>query len=659
MGLLCCSLCQMDVDYCLAWAHADIGAHAVELRLDDLLFDLEDLRYFMANRGDCPVVATYRVKDPTEVDTLDLTPDDEDPEPSEVDMAVRLLSAAIIAGADYIDVDMDFPRAELKWLMNLAMNYGCKVILSYHNAFGTDSTESLLNTASRCFALGADIAKIVTTAHHSAESERVLALYDHYDASRIIAFAMGNEGEQSRYDAFRRGAPLMYCAPRRRLPTADGQPLFYDFIPKSDGSVIGDIEPPCAKSIAIRAIVAAALTTGVTVLDNVTLCDDIMDAMEVAKQLYAVVKYDHKNNALTIIGSQDIRGKGLKVKNDILDVGGCGLLCRICIPLAALSRTMVMITGRGHMMRRKFSKGCPELTRHGVFVDFSLGRLPVFVYGPLKAGTYNIVSPASSQFATGLMMALPLVDGGDITIKVRDTAALPHIQVTADIVSRMGIKYDEVSSQDGKAVTYSFSGGQDYRPGRMEIENDWSIAALWLTLGLIAGEGGVDNMRVKSLQAENFILDVFETAGADIERFTDPEMEHFGDSIGYHSALRTVLAAFECDIAPCPDLLGPLILLALRCEGESCIHGIRALGGKEKFYADEFSKLGAEISIENDSMYVKGGFNKTLRGMKVSSHGDHRLAMTLLGAQMICSSGRVQVDDIDCIDRSWPEFPLR
>ena len=96
MGLVCCSLCQMDVDYCLAWANAGIGEHAVELRLDDLIFDLPDIRYFMANRGDCRVVATYRIKDPTEVDTLDLEPEDLEPEPSEVDMAVRLLPELII-----------------------------------------------------------------------------------------------------------------------------------------------------------------------------------------------------------------------------------------------------------------------------------------------------------------------------------------------------------------------------------------------------------------------------------------------------------------------------------------------------------------------------------------------------------------------------------
>ena len=275
MGLLCYSLCQMDVDYCLAWAVAGIGPHAVELRLDDLIFDADDIRYFMSNRGDCPVVATYRVKDPSEVDTLDLQPDDAQPEASEVDMAVRMLSTAIIAGAEYIDIDMDFPRGELRWLVNLALNYGCKVILSYHNAYGTDSTEALTAIASRIFSMGADIAKIVTTAHHASEASRVLALYDHFEPSSLIAFAMGKEGEQSRYDAFHKGAPLMYAAPRRRLPTAAGQPLFFDFLSEEQTHCWGDVEPPCAKSIAIRAIVAAALTSGVTVLDNVTLSDDI------------------------------------------------------------------------------------------------------------------------------------------------------------------------------------------------------------------------------------------------------------------------------------------------------------------------------------------------------------------------------------------------
>ena len=661
MGLLCYSLCQMDVDYCLAWALADIGSHAVELRLDDLIFDLDDIRYFMENRGDCPVVATYRVKDPTEVDTLDLQPDDEDPEPSEVDMAVRVLSAAIIAGADYIDLDMDFPRNELKWLVHLAMNYGCKVILSYHNAFGTDSTETLAAMASKCYSMGADIAKIVTTAHHPDEAQRVLALYDSFDAAHLIAFAMGHEGEQSRYDSFQKGAPLAYVAPRRRLPTAAGQPLFFDVLSQDETHCWGDVEPPCAKSIAIRAIVAAALTNGVTVLDNISLSQDIWSAIEVAKQLNATVRVGKREKRLTITGHQDIRKDGLVVKHDIINVGESDLLCRLCIPLAALSKTMVMITGHGSLMRRKYNKTCPELSRHGVYVEFGhAGRLPAFVCGPIAGGVFNLSVPSNSQFASGMMMALPLASQGEITLKVgQKSGAQPQVRLTADVISRLGVKYEEVVSEDGKNVTYRFdSNRQDYLPGRMEVEGDWSASALWLVLGAIAGESGVEHMRENSLQAENMILDVLDTAGADIERFTDPEMDYLGDSIGYYSAFRSLTVAFECDITECPDLLGPLLLLALRSEGVSKIHGVKAMGGLEDAFVKEFIKLGAEIEVEGDALLVHGSFHNTLLGGKVSSHGDHHLAMALMAAAKICD-GSIHIDDVGCIDRSWPEFPLK
>ena len=661
MGLLCYSLCQMDVDYCLAWALADIGRHAVELRLDDLIFDLDDIRYFMENKGDCPVVATYRVKDPSEVDTLDLTDDAAEPEPSEVDMAVRVLSTAIIAGADYIDLDIDFPRGELRWLVHLAMNYGCKVILSYHNAFGTEATETLAAIASRAYSMGADIAKIVTTAHHPDEAGRVLALYDSFDASHLIAFAMGREGEQSRYDSFHRGAPLAYVAPRRRLPTAAGQPLFFDVLHEDQVRCWGDVEPPCAKSIAIRAIVAAALTSGVTVLENVSLSEDIRSAIEVARQLYATVKVGRRDKTLTITGHQDIKADGLKVRHDILNVGESDLLFRLCVPLAALSKTTVMITGYGSLMLRRYGTSCPELARHGVTVDFSHGgRLPVFVTGQLKGGTYNFTTIANSQFASGMMMALPLALGGGITLKVSEkSGALPQVRLTADVISRIGVKYEEVAGEDGKDVTYRFdSDKQAYLPGRMEMEGDWCAAALWLVLGVIAGESGVDNMRENSLQAENMILDVLETAGADIERYTDPEMNLLGDSTGYYSAFRSLTVAFECDITSCPDLLGPLLLLALRSEGSSRIHGVKALGGMQRHFVREFVKLGAAITDEGESLLVSGSFYNALGGGKVSSHGDHHLAMALLAATKI-SDGTILIDDVECIGRSWPDFPLK
>lgn len=665
MGKLCYSLCQMDVEYCLAWALADIGPHAVELRLDDLIFDLDDLRYFMENRGDCSVVATYRMKDPSEVDTLDLGEDDDDPEPSDVDMAVRMLSTAIIAGADYIDIDMDFPRSSLSWLVHLALNYGCKVILSHHNAFGTDSTDDLAAVVQKGYSLGADIVKVVTTAHHPSECARVLALYDRFPPEQLIAFAMGREGEQSRYDSFYKGAPLMYVAPRRRLPTASGQPLFFDFLGDDDTHCWGDVMPPCAKSMAVRAIVAAALASGETTLENITLCGDILAAMSVAEQMLATVNYNSRSKELSIVGRQNIKASGLRLRDNILDVGECGLLCRICVPLVSLCRKPVLIIGSGALQHRRFATSCPELTKHGLSIDFMKegGGVPIFVSGSLKGGVYSIASAASAQFVSGLIMALPLLDDGDMVLKIRELSCLQHVRMTLDIASRLGVKYDEDVSADGKLVTLRCSSSQPgYRPSRIEIENDWSIAALWLTLGVVAGESGVDHMRINSHQAESFILDVFDIAGADIERFTDPEMEFLDDNVGYHSAFRSLTVAFECDISSCPDLLGPLILLALRSEGTSRIYGLKALRDKghglAAKFVSEFSRLGAELHIEKDCMVVTGSFDNRLKATLVHSWDNHHLALALMAAGAICD-GELEIDDISCIDRIWPDFPLR
>ena len=257
------------------------------------------------------------------------------------------------------------------------------------------------------------------------------------------------------------------------------------------------------------------------------------------------------------------------------------------------------------------------------------------------------------------MMALPLAGAGDIILKISEPSCLKHILLTADIVRRFGIKYEDTAAEDGKGVVYKFSSnGRRYLPGRFDIEGDWSAAALWLVLGVIAGESGVDNMRGASLQEENYILDVLETAGADIERYTDPEMESLGDTVGYYSAFRSLTAAFECDVTECPDLLGPILLLALRSEGVSRILGIKALGGEEKNYIKEFCKLGADISPDGDAILVKGSFNNILRGAPVSSHGNHLLAMALLAAEQICDSD-ILLNDEECIDRSWPDFPLK
>ena len=662
MGLVCYSLTAMDVDYCLAWTLADIGPHAVELRLDDLLFDRDDVRYFMQNKGDCPVVAAYRFKDPALAEEYDDREGDgsDAPDPSDVDMAVRMLSAAIMSGVEYVDLDLDFPAAEQRWLLQLAMNYGCKIIISYFNPHGTGSTEDLAAIANRCYARGADIAKVVTFARHRGESQRVLALYDRFEADKLIAYAMGDEGEESRYEAFRRGMPLLYAAPRRSGATSKGQPLFFDFRDPQRNNCWGDVEPPTAQNLTIIAIVAASLARGVTVLENVSLSEDIRAAMDVARMFMATVKYDKKERTLTITGRQDFPKKKLKTRVCQIFVGRCELLYRLVVPLLTYAKEMVLwVEGDGALAERPESDNHPEIVRHGGWLHVHKKQMPMTVGGTLQPGTYNFTVPSNSYFAPGLLMVLPAMESfsdSPVTFNAKEPESLCLLRQVNCILSRMGIKIEERSCDDNRS-TFTFSQRQSYKPCRMEMDGDWAAAALWLTLGTVAGESGVDHMRENTLQSESFILDVLETAGADVERYTDPEMEHLGDTIGYYSAFRSLPVAMDTDITTCPDLLGPLILLALRSEGVSKIRGVKACGEAARQFVLEFTKLGAKISLDDGVITVEGSCGNTLHAAKLDCHGNPRLALALsVAAQM--SDGDLDILGLDAFERIWPDFPL-
>lgn len=661
MGKLCYSLSQMDVEYCLSWALAPFEDHMVELRLDELIFDADDIKFFMENKGKCEVIATYRLHDPQEVDPLDLTQAEPETDEDELAMAVQLLSRAIMAGADYIDLDLDFPAKERQWLVHLALNYGCKIIVSYHNAYGTESTEALRAIASRCFALGADIAKVVTTAHHSGECGRVLALYDFFPPEQLLAFAMGREGSQSRFDSYDKGAPFMYIAPRRCATTAPGQPLFFDFLPDDQTRCLGDIEPPCSKSMAIRAIIAAALCDGTSTLTNITMCDDIKAAVEVARQMGAGVRYNKKERRMTVTGHHR-PGHSLKIKDFDFFVGESALLARMCMALSMLTWSMTFIYGSGTLKGRRIEPVRKPLLRQGINIHSmdGNGAVPFAVSSDFRGGVLDIDGSESSQFISGLLMALPLCSWiDDVVIRVKNPVSQPYIAMTMDMCRRFGIEYDDPSVDGQGRMVYSFKTGQQMRPSDIRIENDWSAAALWLVLGVISGESGVDNLPVNCNQADSYIMDVLEMAGADVEKYSDPE---FGDGVVvYHSAFHSLTAAFECDITDCPDLIGPLMLLAMRSEGISRIYGIHRLCNKESnraaTFCEEFVKLGADIRIEGDCMVIKGGFEFMLKGGIASSHGDHRLAMALIAANYISESD-IFIDDTDCISKSWPDFPL-
>ena len=637
MGRICYSLKQVGKEYCRFMAATRSGA-AVEIRLDECDFDEDDIRDIFSSERKALLIATCHIS-----------------LPSQLDGAVRSLTTAILSGSDYVDIPVEFPEPTRRWLMNLAMNKGCRVILSYHNYSTTDTPQRLQTIAEQARREGADIIKIVTTARTPEDADAVLSLYDHFEPDRLLAFAMGPDGRTSRFQAFEKGAPFLFVSPTRRGATAAGQPCWADLLPDDAIKLRGEAALPASKSFAQRAILLAALSGGTTRLYGVTHCDDTDAAIGVARALYADVTLE--GTTLTIEGHQDILRNGLRVRDNTLFVGESGLLARLCIPLAGLSEEDILITGEKTLLRRKLDDQRDALSKLGLRLTFT-GRchLPVKVHGKLHAGAVTVAGDKGSQMISGLPLALSQCTE-ESTVLIENVTSEPYINLTTYIATFFGLTgYDcpEASDSPEEADdirTWYVDPSQPITPVLgLEVERDWSAAAMMLAAGAVAGEITLRKLDLHSRQADAIIYDLLRQSQADIVH--DPEK-------GTVTVRRSILPPFLFDITDAPDLFAPLFVLACFAEGESVIEGIGRLRNKESdraaSFAEEFGKLGVRTEVSGDNMIIYGEENRRIKAAACSSHGDHRLAMALTIAALF-ADGPVEIDDTACVAKSFPGF---
>ena len=639
MGRICYSLKDTGADWCKFLAASRPGA-AVEVRLDECDFDTDEIRDIFSCQRKAELIATCHVS-----------------LPSQVAEAAEKLSAAILAGADYVDIPLDFPENSKQWLLNLALNHGTRIILSWHNYTNTEPLPRLREIAAQALREGADIVKIVTTATHPEDAATVLALYDGFEPGRLLAFAMGPLGRDSRFQALEKGAPFLFVAPTRDGTTASGQPCVADLLPESAFKLRGEAALPASKSYAQRAILLAALANGTTKLYGVTLCDDIVSAIGVAQSLYADVSLD--GTILTIEGHQDILHDGLRVRDNSLFVGESGLLARLCIPLAGLTKEAIEISGEKTLLRRKVDDHRAALRKLGLRLTFTdRSHLPVTVRGRLKAGAVEVDGSKGSQMISGMLMALSQC-ASESTLVISGVTSEPYINLTTYIASFFGLTgYDcpeladkNKQEEDSFYRTWYIDPQQRITPVLgLEVERDWSAAAMLLVAGAVAGEVTLRGLDLLSRQSDAVIFELLRQNHVDIVR--DPEKNTI-------SVRRSILCPFYFDINDAPDLFAPLFVLAAFSHGESVISGIGRLKNKEsnraESFAEEFGKLGVRTTVSGGEMTIYGEENRRLWKASCSSHGDHRLAMALLVASLF-ADGPVRIDDTDCIAKSFPGF---
>jgi 3-phosphoshikimate 1-carboxyvinyltransferase len=342
------------------------------------------------------------------------------------------------------------------------------------------------------------------------------------------------------------------------------------------------------------------------------------------------------------IGEGDVLIEGgLHPTGEILNCGEAGLSLRMFSPIAALWHEKLTLTGEGSLLNRPINMLELPLENLGVNVSTTNGHPPLTVEGPLKGGKATVDGSISSQFLTGLLMALPKAPN-DSHLKVENLKSIPYIDMTLTLLKTVGIDVRHTNYE-----TFFIKGMQTYAfPGNEYcVEGDWSGAAFLLTAGAVGGTLMVMGLDTTSPQADRKIIRALELAGANIKT-TKNTVE----------IAKTKLNAFHFDATHCPDLFPPLVALACNCEGKSVIIGVDRLVHKESNRAaaleKEFTALGGEIDIEGNRMEITG---KKLNGGIVDSHNDHRIAMAAAVAA-INAKHEVIIHNHQCTAKSYPGF---
>jgi len=395
-------------------------------------------------------------------------------------------------------------------------------------------------------------------------------------------------------------------------------------------AIKGTIKAPASKSMTQRAIAAALLADGQSIIHNPSYCDDSLAAMSIAVGLGARV--EPQVNDLKINGSAIL-------KEPKLNCGESGLAIRMFSPIAALYPVEITMVGANSLKKRPMSMIEEALNQLGVKCTSSNGFLPLTILGPIAGGYCEIDGSVSSQLLTGLLMALPLA-ARKSEIKVNNLKSKPYIDMTIQLLKSFGIS---VINKDYSV--FQITGNQKYTPQEYTVEGDWSGGAFLLVAGAINGQLTVNGLRTDSMQSDMAIIKALDKAGARI-KLSENQIE----------ISKSELKAFDFDATDSPDLFPPLVALASYCAGTSNIKGVSRLIYKESDRAtalqSEFRKLNIKVEINNDVMSVTGG---KPQGAHVESHDDHRIAMAV-AVTALGSEGRIYIRDSQCVAKSYTGF---
>lgn len=410
-------------------------------------------------------------------------------------------------------------------------------------------------------------------------------------------------------------------------------------VPKSD--INSTVTIPGSKSLTHRALIAAGLANGKSVLESFLACEDTLYTADTLRKLGIDIAI---NNDVAEVHGNGGRFKTLSSLQEI-NLGNSGTSYRLLLSVAALAHGKYLFTGSNRMKERPVAYLVDALKTLGVDITYKdkNGFPPVLINASgIKGGKVIVPGDISSQYISSLLLSGPYAQT-DLTIEISGKpVSRPYIDLTIDVMNAFGVK---VEQKDNK--TFKVPCGQLYGAKKYVIDGDVSSASYFLGAAAITG-GRVktDNVHpLKTRQGDIALLDILEMMGCEVTR----EDDSVTVSGGY-------LRGVDADMGGMPDMAPTLAVIALFAEGKTTISNVSHLRHKESDRiadtANEIRRIGGRVDELEDGLVVYGG--EKLAGTDIDPHDDHRLAMSFAMAGLKVPG--IVIRDEGCVIKSFPTF---
>ena len=384
-------------------------------------------------------------------------------------------------------------------------------------------------------------------------------------------------------------------------------------IVKIQNSILrGEITVPPSKSAAHRALVCSFLAGGGKVSPIISSND-----MQAMQQVIASLKADES----------------------IVDCIESGNTLRFMIPVAAALGKSCTFVGRGRLPERPITDYLRLLPEHGVKCTAADGKIPLTIEGKLTPGTFEIAGNISSQYITGLLLALPILDGDSKIVLTTQLQSKPYVDMTIKVMGDFGVTVEE------KPYGYFVRGNQKYITRDYTVESDWSQAAFFPVAGAINGDITLKGLDLNSAQGDKKIVDALKQFGADIE-ISENEIR----------CKKSSLKGIDIDVSDIPDTVPSLAVAAAFAQGTTVIRGGERLRLKEsdriESVVTNLKRMGVNVEEKPDGMVIAGG---GARGAELLGFNDHRIPMAFSVAALE-AQGKTIITDAQSINKTYPTF---